>query len=85
MTDQDGGSGTDTAAVFVTEPRPGLRVSGPDYVEEGGTLALTASVSRDAGADAAKTVWSVARNGQPYASGVGATFQLRANDDGQSS
>jgi len=75
VTDDDGGSGGDTATVTVTNVPPTASITGvPDVAEEGMPVVLTAAVADPGTADTFTHAWTVSKDGVPVAAGSDAAF-----------
>ena len=81
--DDDGGSGSDTETIGVTNVDPTATINGaPASSPEGTLISLTSTVSDPGSADTHTYAWSVEKNGNPYASGTSASFSFTPNDNG---
>jgi uncharacterized delta-60 repeat protein len=85
-TDKDGGVGTTSSTVLVTNVPPTPAIGGlPASSPEGTTLSLTASATDPSPVDTAAGftfAWSVTKNGSAFAAGTGANFSFTPDDDG---
>jgi PKD repeat protein len=85
VTDDDGGVGTDTRTIAVTNVAPTPSIASISSVRVEGTAINVSGSATDAGSSDAPTLaWQVFKNGvaTPYASGTGANFQFTPNDNG---
>lgn len=83
VTDDDGGVGTATATVAVTNVAPSAAVgNAPASSPEGAAVVVTAEVEDPGTADTHTIAWSVTKNGDAYASGSGASFTFTPDDNG---
>jgi uncharacterized delta-60 repeat protein len=85
-TDKDGGLGTTSSTVIVTNVPPTPSIAGlPANSPEGTTLSLTASATDPSAVDTAAGftfTWTVTKNGSAFAAGSGANFSFTPDDDG---
>ena len=83
VSDDDGGSASDSRTITVTNASPTLTLSGaPTTSPEGTTIAITASATDPGSADVLSYAWSVSRGGSVYATGTGAAVGFTPDDDG---
>ncbi len=82
VTDDDGGSVSDTTTVNVSNVNPAVSIVGaPSSSPEGAELHLTAGIVDVGSHDTHTCLWSVTKNGEPYASGSGISFNFTPDDD----
>ncbi len=83
VTDNAGGTGTTTAASFVTGSVPIARIVGlPARSPEGTPLLLTAGLNSPVVEDSLVYAWRAFKNGTPFQSGDGNAFDFTPDDDG---
>jgi uncharacterized delta-60 repeat protein len=83
VTDDDGGVGSDSHSIGVTNVAPTAAINGaPGSSPEGTGISLTSTVSDPGSADTFTYAWSVTRNGNPFASGSAASFSFTPDDNG---
>jgi hypothetical protein len=84
VTDDDGGSGSDSETINVTNVAPTATINGaPASSPEGTQISLTSAVSDPATADTHTYAWSVTKNGNPYGpGGTNASFSFTPDDNG---
>jgi hypothetical protein len=87
--DGDGGSDTKTQTIIVDNVAPTLTLTGPTTGIEGATFTVTATTSDPANPPVTSTendpltlTWTVTKNGNPYATGIGDTVTFQADDNG---
>ena len=85
-TDDDGGAGTDTKTIAVTNVAPTPAITGaPGTSPEGTAISLTGSATDPSSVDQATLTltWAVTKNGSAYGSGgTGASFSFTPDDNG---
>jgi PKD repeat protein len=85
-TDKDGGVGTASQTIAVTNVDPTAAVTGaPTSSPEGTAIVVSSAVSDPSSIDTAQGFarsWSVTKNGSPFASGSGISFAFTPNDNG---
>jgi len=86
-TDKDGGTGTDSKTISVTNVRPTANITGaPGSSPEGTAISLGSTVTDPSSVDTTAGFtrsWSVTKNGNPYGStGSGTTFSFTPDDNG---
>src|SRR5207247_1292830 len=82
VTDNDGGIGSDTKTVNVTNVAPTPSIAGaPASSPEGTAINVTASSTDPGTLDSVAYAWSVTKNGNPYSSGSGVNFSFTPNDN----
>ena len=82
-TDKDGGIGTDSRVIAVTNVNPVAAITGsPQSSPEGTAISLGSSVTDPGTADNHTYTWSVTKNGLAYAGGTGTTFTFTPDDNG---
>src|SRR5439155_14941876 len=82
VTDDDGGSGSDTMVVHVNNVAPTANAGVDQMVNEGSVVSLSGSFS-DSGSDSHTMLWHVvASNGQVIADGSGSSFSFTPSDNG---
>ena len=86
VTDKDGATGTATFNVTVANVPPTATIIGaPTTSPEGTQIDLSSTVTDPSNADTAAgfaEAWSVTKDGNPYASGSGASFSFTPDDNG---
>ncbi|MCS7015415.1 MAG: PKD domain-containing protein, partial [Gemmatales bacterium] len=83
VTDDDGGTASDTKTITVTNVSPTVAITGaPTSSPEGTPITLGSSLTDPGTADTHTLAWSVTRHGQAYASGTGTSFNFTPNDNG---
>ena len=84
VTDDDGGEGTDSKTIDVTNVAPTATINGaPASSPEGTAINLTSTLSDPGTADTHAYAWSVTRNGNSYGSdGTGDSFSFTPDDNG---
>jgi PKD repeat protein len=83
VTDDDGGVGTATQTIAVTNVAPTAAITGvPAGGTEGTAITLGSTVSDPGTADSHTYSWSVTKGGSAYASGSGAGFSFTPDDNG---
>ncbi len=85
-TDKDGGTGTDSKTINVTNVAPTPSINGaPTSSPEGTAINLGGSATDPSSVDTAagfNFAWSVTKNSSPFASGSGASFSFTPDDNG---
>lgn len=84
-TDGKGGSASTSFVLNVQNVAPQAFINAPDSGSEGQAVYLTGSSSDPSSADAAAGIalsWLVTKDGNPYASGAGASFSFTPDDNG---
>ena len=85
-TDKDGGVGTDSKTITVTNVPPTAAITGaPASSPEGTAINLGSTVTDPSSADTTAgfaVAWNVTKNGNPFASGNLASFSFTPNDNG---
>jgi hypothetical protein len=83
VTDDDGGSGSDSETINVTNVAPTATINGaPASSPEGTQISLTSAVSDPGTADTHTYAWSVTKNGNPYGpGGTNASFSFTPDDN----
>jgi hypothetical protein len=82
ITDDDGGIGSASATINVTNVSPSATITGaPASVPEGTSISLGGTAT-DPGSDTFTYTWSVTKNGSPYQAGTGSAFSFVPNDNG---
>jgi hypothetical protein len=83
VTDDDGGPGSDSETVAVTNVDPTATINGaPASSAEGTLISLTSTMADPGTADTHSYAWSVKKNGNPYSSGASANFSFTPDDNG---
>jgi PKD repeat protein len=83
VTDDDGGAGSDSKTITVTNVAPSTSINGaPATSPEGTEIDLTSSVQDPGSADTHTYAWSVTKDGSPYASGTDENFSFTPDDNG---
>src|SRR5262249_55561410 len=86
VTDKDGGVGSASATITVTNVAPTAAINGaPSSAPEGGAISLTSTVTDPGTADTAAGfvfAWSVTKDGSAFASGSAADFSFTPDDNG---
>lgn len=83
VTDDDGGIGTDSKTIDVTNVNPTATISGaPAASPEGTAISLSGATSDAGSADTQTFAWAVTKNGDAYTSGTGAAFTFTPDDNG---
>jgi hypothetical protein len=85
VTDDDGGTGTDTESITVTNVDPTATINGAPASSspEGTAISLTSAVTDPGTADTHTYVWSVKKDGVTYGSGgTSANFSFTPDDNG---
>ena len=82
-TDDDGGVGSSSAVIFVTDAAPVAAIGGaPATSTEGTPIGLVAVGNSSFAAVDLAFAWSVTKNGAAFGSGAGPQFDFTPNDDG---
>ena len=77
VADKDGGVGTATATVAVTNVAPTASLAGPADGVRGQPLAYAGTFTDPGTADTHTLAWAVTRGGVPYAAGAGSLIAKR--------
>lgn len=82
VTDDDGGVGSDSAMLTVHNVDPAATINGaPSDSNEGTRMELTSAITDPGSADTFSYVWTVTKDGQPYATGADANFAFTPDDN----
>lgn len=82
VTDRDGGLGTASKTITVTNVAPTASILGaPATSPEGSAINVTAGVSDPGTLDTFTYAWSVSKNGSAFASGTGSSLTFTPNDN----
>jgi len=80
--DGDGGTVSDTAAIYVTNIAPTVAINGaPATITAGVTVALASTVTDPGSADTFTYQWNVKKNGTLFANGGGTAFSFTPVED----